>query len=144
MLDWFSYKGVIGRKTFVIRILAIWIVCASIFYLVSDVIELGLGIETYLFSKSIVEFLIIVLCTPTITKRLNDINWSLYLLGIFVLAGVLSIRNYILFGLYADKDSFISVITLLPGIAIGIAAIFLMLVLMFKKGCLGYEEAIQP
>ena len=143
-MDWFLFQGVIKRKTFVVRLLVIWLVSISVFYLASNMIQQGLGIKAYFISKSIAELLIILLCLPSLVKRLRDIGWSIHVAGLFVLAGIFSVRNYSLFGLYVADNQFISITALLPGLAINLASLLVLLVLIFKRGSTGNGNAFQP
>ena len=133
-MNWFSLNGKIGRKDFVIRLIVIWVSIVLAFYLASDAIANSIGLKSYFILKSAVVSLIVILCIPSITKRLRDINWTTQLAWLYLTAGIFSVQNIILFSMHVLGDSFISATTLVPFFVINIAAFVVLLVLIFKRG----------
>ncbi len=127
-MDWISLKGQIGRKDFVIRLLIIWLIFAALIYIGYSTIGNRVEVKTLLVFKSIAEFLMILLCLPSIIKRLRSINWSSYFAGFFVLAGLFDLRNLILLGMS------ISSIQAYILIAFHFIVLVILLILVFKKG----------
>lgn len=134
----FTINGELNRINFFIRILLIWSAFAVLFYLSSGALEQMLGVKGYLILKSIVEIIIVLLCIPSIIRRLRDINWPVSLSTLFILIGILSIRNFLLFGININPTLFYLISTL------DIIAFILLLILIFKKGDNRNENKIHP
>jgi uncharacterized membrane protein YhaH (DUF805 family) len=133
-MDWFSFDGQIGRKLFIIRLIAICVSIAGAFYLVGDLIANTIGLKGYVIAKAVVATLMVILCIPTITKRLRDIDWTTQLAWLYFAAAIFSVQNIILFSLHVLGETFISATTMAPFFVINIAAFAVLLVLVFKRG----------
>ena len=136
-MNWFSLSGEINRVTFIIRLLIIWFVPALLFFLASELIQDALGMKSYLISKSALEMVIMLLSSPSIMKRLRNINWSTKWVWIFIVLPVLNIRNFILFEWDLSVFRLYSITIFM--IVISIFSLFL----LFKKGNASIE-ADQP
>lgn len=133
-MNWFSLNGTIGRWEFVRRLLVICASLALVFYWASDAIESAVGLKGYVLLKSASGSLMVVLCIPSIMKRLRDINWTAQLAWLYLAAGLLSVQNIILFSSLVLEVRFISATTMTPFLVINIAALAVLLVLVFKRG----------
>ncbi len=127
-MDWISLKGQIGRKDFVIRLLIIWLIFAALIYIGYSTIGNRVEVKTLLVFRSIAEFFMMLLCLPSIIKRLRSINWSIYLAGLFAIAGLFDLRNLILLGMSISKIETYILITF------NFLVLVIFLILVFKKG----------
>ncbi len=133
-MDWLSFNGTIGRKDFIVRVLLIWISIGLAFYLASDIIYGVAKTKGYFITKSTVESIMVFLCIPSVVKRLRDIDWTTQVAWLFVITGIFSVRNIMLFSVYIAEDKFISATVMVPIFVIYAAAIAIFLVLIFKPG----------
>ena len=143
-MNWFSLSGTIGRRDFALRLLVICVSLALGFYLASDAIESGIGLKGYVLLKSAFASLMVILCIPSITKRLRDINWTTQLAWLYLAAGLFSVQNIILFSLHVLGVKFISATVMTPFFVINVAAFAVLLVLIFKRGVLSGEHSNAP
>jgi uncharacterized membrane protein YhaH (DUF805 family) len=133
-MDWITFKGKLNRKHFIIRVLTICLILIALLYLSSNVIQSYIGIKNYLILKSFIEFTMILLCLPSIVKRLRDIKWPIYFCGLFVLSNIVNLRNFVLIG------SSLSPIQTYILISLELITLLILLCLIFKKGQLNYNE----
>ncbi len=133
-MDWITFKGQLERKNFVIRVLSISLISIMALYFSSHAIQGYIGIKNYLFLKSFVEISIILLCLPSIVKRLRDIKWPIYLSVLFVLMNIFNVRNFLLVGISVSPIQFY----ILTGL--DLICLFILLCLIFKKGQLNHNE----
>ena len=133
-MDWITFKGQLDRKHFIIRVLTICFVLIALFYFSSNIIQSYMGIKKYLIFKSFVEFSMVLLCLPSIVKRLRDIKWPIYFCGLFVLTNILDLRNIVLIG------ASLSPIQTYILIGLDLITLIILLFLIFKKGQLNYNE----
>ena len=143
-MNWFSLGGRIGRRDFALRLLVICVSLALGFYLFSDTIESAIGLKGYVLLKSAFASLMVILCIPSITKRLRDINWTTQLAWLYLAAGLFSVQNIILFSLHILGVKFISATVMTPFFVINVAALAVLLVLIFKRGVLSGEHRNAP
>jgi uncharacterized membrane protein YhaH (DUF805 family) len=137
-MDWLSFKGKINRKQFVFRVLSIWIFFAAIFYLFRPVLLEHLDVKSLLVFKSVTEIVIILLCVPSIVKRLREIKWPVILSLLFIVSTTLNIRTLILLGVQETPFIFYS------SICLGVASIVVLLFLVFKRGISNSHEELLP
>jgi uncharacterized membrane protein YhaH (DUF805 family) len=137
-MDWFSFNGQIGRKVFIVRILVVCVTLGLLFYVASDLIYEAMITKGYFILKSTIESLMVVLCIPSVVKRLRDINWTTQVAWLFAIAGIFSVRNITLVAIYVLDDKFIPATVMVPIFVIYAAAIAILLVLIFKPGKLQY------
>jgi uncharacterized membrane protein YhaH (DUF805 family) len=143
-MGWFSFNGKIGRKDFIIRLIAICVSIAGVFYLAADTIANTIGLKGYIIVKSAIASLMVILCIPSITKRLRDIDWTIQLAWLYFAAAIFSVQNIVLFSLHVLGETFISATTMVPFFVINIAAFAVLLVLIFKRGVLSGERSNSP
>jgi uncharacterized membrane protein YhaH (DUF805 family) len=117
---------------------------AGVFYLAANPIANAIGLKGYVIVKSAIASLMVILCIPSITKRLRDIDWTTQLAWLYFVAAIFSVQNIVLFSLHILGETFISATTMVPFFVINIAAFAVLLVLIFKRGVLSGERRNSP
>ncbi len=131
-MEWFTFKGKLTRKIFIIRVVSIWIPFATLHYFIRTNEYQMINIETRLITYSIVDLLIVLFCLPSIVKRLRSINWSVYLSSMFVLITILDFRNILLIGISLSEIQTYFILGL------AVTCLILFIFLIFKRELIAY------